>query len=451
MKVLNPGKKYKELSILTDIPVWFLFAIFITTVFTISCTEADKFTIGDNFVESQTNLKIIDTFKIDLSTVLLDSIATSGTGVALVGGYEDEEFGTIGSESYFELAYRTFDDVEDLAIFDSASFVMVYSGYSYGDTTSLMKISINQLTESIDLDGNSYLYSNSAFDYSQVPLGTRLFYPEPHSSDTSLSIQVNDFGNKIFNLIIDQDKNLATSDLFLDYLKGFVITSGSSDNRAVVGFLADESHLFLKIYYHIDQETSSEDHEISIPFGASNKQFNSIQYDFTNTELDNIKSDNNEVSSDETGNKAYLQALVGLLPKINFPTLQNVLLENNWKILKAELIFEPVKTSYDLFPLPEKLYFYETDKLNRLNAVLKDANGDALITSFTLDDLYKEETYYTFDITTFINEEFTDSYFDYEHGLLIALNGTELKSTLERMVIEGKKPPIKLKIYYLSY
>jgi hypothetical protein len=73
------------------------------------------------------------------------------------------------------------------------------------------------------------------------------------------------------------------------------------------------------------------------------------------------------------------------------------------------------------------------------------------LASFTHDELYKEETRYTFDITSFITNELSNKYFDYEHGLLIGLQKTKLISTLERMVIEGKNPPVKLRLYYLSY
>ncbi len=67
------------------------------------------------------------------------------------------------------------------------------------------------------------------------------------------------------------------------------------------------------------------------------------------------------------------------------------------------------------------------------------------------DELYDETTSYTFDITNFINDELADARFDYEHGLLIALSQDELRSSLDRLVIEGKNPPVKLRIYYLTY
>ena len=159
MKVLCIGKTKKHLSYSKT--TFFLFILLVIVTISIdSCTQSDNFTIGKEFVESKTNLKILDTFKIDLSTVLYDSLATSGTGVVFVGDYNDSDFGTIKSKSYFELAFPTYDVIEDLAEFDSAAFILGYSGYIYGDTTALMSISIHQLTERITLNESGYLYNN---------------------------------------------------------------------------------------------------------------------------------------------------------------------------------------------------------------------------------------------------------------------------------------------------
>jgi hypothetical protein len=156
------------------------------------------------------------------------------------------------------------------------------------------------------------------------------------------------------------------------------------------------------------------------------------------------------VKASDLGNKAYLHGLIGLLPKIQFPSLQDIFLENRWKILKAELVCEPVKGSYSNFKLPEKLYLYDTDKNNLINSQLSNSSG-YLYSKLSLDEYFNEDTRYTFDITTFIQSEISDTYFDYEHGLLIGLNGSDLVSTFGRMVIEGKNPVVKLRLYYLTY
>jgi hypothetical protein len=449
MKVLTTGKIKKQISFTSGICASLYFILVITIVFCSSCTQADEFTMGEDFVEPQTSLKIIDTFKVDLSTILLDSLQTSGSGVALVGSYKDDDFGAINCASYFDVAFPTFSEIEDGAIFDSASFILGYSGYSFGDTASLLSISIHQLTERITLNDNGYLYNNSTFEFSPDALGTKLFFPAPNSSDSLVYIPVNEFGEELFRLIESKDNVTTSSDLFLDYMKGFVITSDVGESNAVIGFLADASHVILRIYYHLEKQ-NHEDKEISITMGDAADQFNSIRHDFTGTYLNKLNAGNKFLST-ETGNIAYMQALTGLMPKIQFPTLQEIFLGNRWKILKAELFIEPVKTSYDFFALPKQLYLYKTDKHNNVIGTLNDNSGNAIVASFVLDELYKEDTRYTFDITDFIINELSDKYVDYEHGLLIGLLDSKYKSTLERLVVEGKNPPVKLRLYYLTY
>jgi hypothetical protein len=185
--------------------------------------------------------------------------------------------------------------------------------------------------------------------------------------------------------------------------------------------------------------------------GVSNHQFNNIENDLSGTPIYNIKQEGNKISSKETGNRIYMQGLTGFIAKIQFPTLGNILMDKRWQILKAELIIKPAKGSYDIFSLPVSLHIYDTDRENRLKSVLTDSKGDQLVANFVFDELYDETTSYTFDITNFLNNELADSYFDYEHGLLIALSQDQLRTSFDRLVIEGKNPPVKLRIYYLTY
>ena len=452
MEVLCIGKTEKQISFYkTKFSFLFSFLVLVI-VSTESCTEPDKFIIGENIVESQTDLKIIDTFKVDLSTVLLDSLPTSGTGLVLVGGDKDEQFGSLESKSYFELAYPTFPTLSDKCVFDSAAFVFSYSKYSYGDTSAILSVGIHQLTERITLNESGYLYNNSSVAYSSEVLGTKLFYPGPESHDTIVSIPVNEFGRTFYGLIKTKDDVISTEDLFLDHFKGFAITSESGNNNAIIGFSADTNHLSLKIYYHINNDLpEAAERVIKIPFGTKSVQFNGIQYDLSKTELNKLNATDNVVLSSKTGNKAFLQGIIGLIPKVQFPTMQNILLENRWKVVKAELIITPVKASYSLYKLPTQLYLYNSDKHNDQYTLLTLESGTTVVSSLNVDDLYNEDTKYTFDITSFITTELSDSYFDYDHGILIGLKQSEFLSTFERMVIEDKNPAVKLRLYYLTY
>lgn len=440
MKGIGAGKKGRKIL------SFFVFGILLIG----SCTKTNEFTIGKDFVESQTRLQVIDTFRVDMSTVLLDSVITSSSKMAYVGRYEDTIFGSINCESYFDLAYESFSEIDAKAIYDSSAFILQYTDNNFGDTTSRMSIGIHRLTENIVPYNKLYLFNTSTFDYVPQTVGTASFYPRPHSSDTAVSIQVNAFGEELYNLIRDKDEKVSTEEWFKEYIKGFVVTSGTADNKALIGFNAGQEYLVLKIYYHIDKE-EPEKKEITIKMGDAAHQFNNVKYDFTNTLLYNIKMEGNEVPSTKTGNRAFMQGMIGLFPKLKFSSLQDIFASERWKVLKAELIVEPVPYSYELFGLPDSLYIFKSNKENNRSTIYNSDNKTAMIASFESDYYLHENNRYTYDITSFINQELRDAYINSDDGLMIGLNDSKLSSSFERLFVEGKHPPVKLRLYYLSY
>ena len=450
MKGISEGKKKKQIFSFAGIYLFIPIILVTLSISVVSCSKSYEFTMGNDFIDSQTRLQVIDTFKVDLKTILLDSLTTSSTKQLLIGDYKDTIFGSVKCESYFDLAYQSFPELDLKAVYDSAAIVMIYSGYSYGDTASLMSVSIHMLNEKIVQYSSGYLYNNTEFDYSPEATGSISFYPSINSIDTSIAIPVNSLGEDLFNRIMEKDESISSSDLFYEYLKGFMVTATSSGNKAVIGFRADQNNLFLRLYYHINSEIL-EQKSITVTMGPESHQFNNISYDFSDTPLMGIQAGGNEISSLRTGKKAYMQGLTGLLSKIQFPTLQDVLAVRRWKILRADLVITPAKGSYDNFPLPKILHIYDTDKENRVNSVLKDSQGNPLTATFEFDEFYGENTRYTYDITTFINKELSDAYFDYDHGLLIGLEQEKFRSSLDRLLIEGRNPSVKLRLYFLTY
>jgi len=413
-----------------------------------SCTKTNEFTIGKNFVESRTRLQIIDTFGVDLSTVLLDSVITSSSKIAYVGRYSDTIFGSISSESYFDLAYESFSDIEERAVYDSSSFILQYTDNNFGDTTSLMAIDIHRLKENIVPFERSYLFNTSKFAYESQAMGSVSFYPEPHSSDTAVSVRVDAFGAELYNLISSKDEKVSTEEWFKDYIKGFVITPGAN-NKALIGFNAGQEYLVLRIYYHLSKE-EPEKKSITIKMGEASHQFNNVKFDFTNTPLNNIKTEGYEVPATKTGNRAFMQGMIGLFPKLKFSSLDQILASENWKILKAELIVEPVPHSYEVFNLPDSLYIFRSDRENKRTTLYND-KSQPMLAYFEFDYYLHENNRYTYDITTFINHELSDAYINSFDGLMIGPNDSKLSSSFERLLVEGKHPPVKLRLYYLSY
>ncbi len=416
------------------------------TLLILSCSGKDEFTLGNDFTEAGTKLAIVDTFKVRMSTVLVDSMTTSGTGISLVGTYTDSYFGAVSSVGYFTAGFKSFN-LDDTFIFDSAVVALVYSGYCYGDTNSLMSVNVYQLDEELVLDDNNYLYNKSHFDYSEKIIGSKSFYPQPHSTDT-LFIPVKTFGEHLFSLYKYQDADVSSSELFLKYIKGFAIQA--EYGAAIIGFKADANEPLLKFYYHFNTEFTNESN-IIIPFGDVSLQFNEILTDFTGSGLAAIDSTGKATPSSETGDLAFMQGLVGLFPKIEFPSLQDITFEKRWRILKAELLLPPLKESYNMFPLPENLCLYQTDKHNNVGNVLSGYDGSTIYSTLEKDDLYNQNTLYTIDITPFVNDGLADGYFNSEDALFLGLLPADLNKTLGRLMVECKNNAVRLKLYYLTY
>jgi hypothetical protein len=208
----------------------------------------------------------------------------------------------------------------------------------------------------------------------------------------------------------------------------------------------------LTVLHREKGEPTDYDEELSIivGMGDENMQYNNIICDFTGTPLENIVKDE-KVLSQNAGNRAYLLGLIGLMPKMQFPTLENLYSARYWKILKAELVIEPVKTSYDEVELPSELILYETNRRNDMISTIKNLRGEVQVGDFYLDNVYKEDTEYTFDITSYIVDELSDYYVDYKHGLLLSLQAAKFNTTVDRLLVETNNEPVKLRLYYLSY
>ena len=110
--------------------------ILLTGIFFNACqNNPEKFTLGEEYVESQTNISLVDTFSVSLSTVILDDMPTSATETILVGHYRDDTFGEINSHSYMQFDIPVSVNLQTDENYDSLNLVLKYNTYSFGDTT----------------------------------------------------------------------------------------------------------------------------------------------------------------------------------------------------------------------------------------------------------------------------------------------------------------------------
>src|SRR5882672_3657806 len=82
-----------------------LFLLPVIVILLLAGCQKPSINFGTSFANnSTTNVVVVDTFSVDLTTVLVDSFPTAGTGVALLGKYKDPYFGTVTSRTYLQVS-----------------------------------------------------------------------------------------------------------------------------------------------------------------------------------------------------------------------------------------------------------------------------------------------------------------------------------------------------------
>jgi hypothetical protein len=424
------------------IPVAVIF--FIIGIFT-ACTENPmEFTSGDKFIESQTSLNLIDTFSVNLSTVILDNVTTSGTGSMLIGNYRDNAFGKTRTNSYFQIGIPESFQIEDNDTYDSLVLVIKYNAYYFGDTTKIQRIFVHQLNENIELSDNGVITSGTTFNYNPNPIGSIIFTPKPNSEDTLFIKISNIVGIDLFTKLKNESEIIMDNGSFINYFHGLVLISDITSEGSIIGFDASKENVELILFTSREGEANKIIIYNVFPLEDSTKQFNNIIHDFSSTPLSPLVKQRIALSNSKTGGVSFLQGGIGLAIRVDIPSLSEVLLFNRGLITKAQLSIYPQQNSYDSFDLPPNLIIYSTDKLNEMNSTYSSS-------TLTVDKLYQEETNYSFDVTEHLRDELADSYVDPENGLLITLSNDVLNTTFYRSIINAKNRKPKLKIYYLSY
>ena len=432
-----PGNNYNKLIILF---------LFISGLFLKACDQnPTDITLGEEFIETQSDLALIDTFSVNLSTVIFDDVETSGTSDILIGNYRDDVVGRITSHSYFELGIPSVDDIYNDDTYDSLNLVITYNGYSFGDTTQYQKISVHQLTENIKLDEDEVITSNTQFNYNPAPIGSIVYTPVPNGTVDTLAIKISDeIGLELFEMLKDDSETLTENELFKNYFHGLALIADENYNGAIVGFNASSVDVNLVLY---TTRTSPSLERINYKFGLSNtdQQFNNIIHDFTSTQFSLLTEQRNELPSVNSNGMSVLQGGIGLAIRVDFPYLKEILLNEHGFVMKAELAISPLQNSYNDSDLPSTLNICAVDKQNEEITVTISSS------TLSIDDLYNEDTEYIFDLTEYLNYDLKDSYINPENGFIITLPSESQISSFERLIADAKNNKPKLLIYYLSY
>jgi hypothetical protein len=380
------------------------YLFFLLSVVLAACSGDDT-GIGGIFLDNTIRTVIIDTCSINLSTVSIDSVVTSGKNSVMAGSYSDTVFGRTECTGYIPFTVPgSYDFPEAEIVFDSVNLVMVLNGTWFGDTTSVQTYQVHLLDEVIELPDDEEYYSTWSVPYSAVPVAAVSFKPHPAISDT-VSVRLPDMmGEDLLDKMMNEDESvLGSQERFMNYFKGIALTAGDG-NDVVLGVAVGDTSMVINLYYHYSTLTRTEETITIVPL--TERTFYSVNTDRSGTRFSDLRG--KTLSSDLTGNTVLVQALTGAYVRIDFPYLNNLLqLGDYCTITEASLLIYPVRGTYSKYvPLPGDLSLYVSNENDVTLGYITTYSGDALQTgNLVKDDLFNVDTYYSYDITSFLQDQ----------------------------------------------
>ena len=418
-----------------------------------SCDKVD-ITFGASASATDPNITYFDNYKTDIATYKLDSFATSDHSVFSAGYHTDPVFGVVKAGSFAQIdlpASNPLLNVTETIVFDSLQLLIKPSGAFYGDSALPVKFAVYRLNENIKrADGSDYYYNTSSFNYNPVPIGqqTVSLYGK---SGTDVSVKLSDaLGQELLAKFKTNDFDITTQENFINYFKGVYITTNSTVTNSLVYFT---DSVLVRLNYHQNGVTPVAK---TIDFTyEKTKQFNTISFRHTNSNFAAFITNKTQViPSTSTGNQCFLNSNLSASIKISFPTLLSLKeLHPYIKVVKAILVIrpDPASASYP-YSLPSTLDLYGTDASNELLSGIYDAGNTSLQTgNLVTDYLYNENTYYSFDITQFINTKISEGQAS-TSALLLHTSLSSTEGGLQRLIVndQNNNRPIQLKLYVLG-
>lgn len=452
----------------------FLILLFLLTMLSACEFSNYRYSMGNGFVDDPAQVIMIDTLTIRSYTVVDDSVATSYTTRLLAGNLVDPMGIGTYAEGYFMIDQPVTKPLSfhESAKYDSTQFVFYYDGYSIGDTTKTMTLGVFQLTEDITPDANTgYIYGHQQFACKSEPIA-KFDVSELEYGD-SIVVRVDDlYGKFLYDLVRDESPLLSTIiddyEEFLDSIKGFVIKPIGDDPAFIAGFNCFPDSLaapHIKVYYSDD--TENDENFIKYPMRLYNNTLKTEEetknkYVFNHFAttfipgLSEMKSDTARIPSSATNEITFLQGGINMKTVLTIPYFHNLKTLGIGAVVGANLIFYPATSDNmsGFYKLPEQLEMELVDPENDVLGVLPAIDGSSKIYStLYYSKEFQEDTYYTFDISRFIKDEYNSEDERFDYGLALRLYSGDISNSVDRLAINSPKSGLgmKLKVYLTIY
>ncbi|HIY89405.1 MAG TPA: DUF4270 domain-containing protein [Candidatus Bacteroides pullicola] len=391
--------------------------------------------LGHTLVDSSFYNVYVDTCTVDISTVLEDSIVTRGDSICQIGHYRDDTWGAVTATYYAEYSTASFTPDEDCSYtLDSLVLVMKHSGHYWGDTLTRPGIRVYRLATPIELADDDDLYNHSTWVTESTPLFSFTYRPRPGEARVQEIRLPDAWGQQLLDDLVNQEEYFDSQEDFKREFPGLAFVP-DENAQCISGFLINDSSLCLTLHYH---EVGIQRTEKELTFSVNTDcAYTGIRHDRTGSPLSRVRSGiENYVHSTDLGHRAYLQGLTGYYNQLEFPYLNE--LQDAGQIVSIEsatLYLYPLKGSYNRTnQLPEDIRLYITDENNVLEDYVYGSDGVTVQTgNLTVDEVFGRDTYYSFDLTEFIRNNF-GTWGINRQKLLMNMNSSDAATTFNQVV-----------------
>ncbi len=405
--------------------------------------EIPTLEVGQDFVDSNVRILVLDTFDLQLSTFKFDSVNTSASDRLLFGRFNDTYFGKVEANPYLELIAPVAEfgtgpyDISTDAELDSVALILGYDEYFYQDTTKTLQINVHQLLEEVIPDEDVF-YNTSTLRFDSVPIVSKTFLPEPFDEDSLHISMPLEFGLELFSKI--QEDEINDNDDLRDNLPGFALLSNENDNGSIIGFSRNQEDTYLRFFYSIPGELEDEEEVLDLvinPFPATPVAFHNVKAETVGTDLAELTDQEIELRSEMANNLSYLQSGTGLATKITFPTIKTLYdIPGTGTILSSVLQIKPLSSSVtDITPIRDTLNIAVIDANNVITREIRTGTG--LVQGVVVGEEEEFGTLlYEIPVGIFLDEKLTEQP---ETESALVLFQESFNETVNGLVLQGER------------
>lgn len=416
-----------------------------------SCQKADVY-YGEPDYTNDPDVTFYNNFETETGTYKVDSFVTSGKQLFTVGYHNDVFMGVTTAASFAELQLPGENPVANAGVvFDSLQLILVPNGNFYGDSTVPFTFNVFRLSQNIRSKTDVNFYNSSSFTYMADKIGSQTVNLS-NKTGNALSVRMSDaLGKELLEKFVTSAVEVSDSSNFYQYFKGIYITADSVTTKAVASFSSGTGTL-MRLTYHEKGLYASYKH---LDFAyTNNRQFNRIQFRATNPNLSAVVTGKSQLlDSEVTGGYSYLNSSFGSYIRVGFPSLLTLKEKHpNMRVLSAVMLVKPHSSTWTLpYRLPAAVNIYSTDNTNMPVTAFtnNDASNPVLLTgNLVIDQLNGKDTYYSYDITSFVNSKIAEGQFS-KSAILLAPATSGFNDGFHRLILQGENS-IQLKLYVLG-